>query len=80
MKELNIAAAYLQETNKNWLQTGVYNNIKQVLNKVWKRNKLSTSNSKECTTLEFQPGGTATLVTDRWTSHVCNSGRDKAGR
>eukprot|EP00957_Ditylum_brightwellii_P139610 10640863-Ditylum_brightwellii.AAC.1 len=51
--------------------TGVYNNIKKILNKVWKRNKLSTSNSKERTTLEFQPGSTATLVTDRWTSHWC---------
>eukprot|EP00957_Ditylum_brightwellii_P007138 542088-Ditylum_brightwellii.AAC.1 len=43
MKELNILAACLQETNKNWLQTGVYNNIKKVLNKVWQRNKISTS-------------------------------------
>eukprot|EP00957_Ditylum_brightwellii_P061693 4681454-Ditylum_brightwellii.AAC.1 len=61
MKELNILAACLQETNKNWLQTGVYDNIKKVPNKVWQCNKLSTSNSKERTTTEFQPGGTATL-------------------
>eukprot|EP00957_Ditylum_brightwellii_P079977 6082145-Ditylum_brightwellii.AAC.1 len=34
----------------------------------------------EQTKSNFQPGGTATLVTDKWTSYICNSGKDKLGR
>eukprot|EP00957_Ditylum_brightwellii_P075911 5769864-Ditylum_brightwellii.AAC.1 len=29
---------------------------------------------------EYQPGSSATLVTDKWTSHICNSGKDVIGR
>eukprot|EP00957_Ditylum_brightwellii_P117623 8971482-Ditylum_brightwellii.AAC.1 len=70
----------VNETNKNWQQTGVYDQVKQVINKVWQQNKLKTSNSKERTSSNFQPGGIATLVTGKWTSYVCNSGKDEAGR
>eukprot|EP00957_Ditylum_brightwellii_P062431 4737807-Ditylum_brightwellii.AAC.1 len=34
----------------------------------------------EQTKSNFQPGGTATLVRDKWTSYICNSGKDKLGR
>eukprot|EP00957_Ditylum_brightwellii_P012590 951607-Ditylum_brightwellii.AAC.1 len=59
LKELQVAAACLQETNKNWKQVGVYNEIKKVFSKVWRKNKLATSNSPECTSTAYQPGGTA---------------------
>eukprot|EP00957_Ditylum_brightwellii_P182708 13916697-Ditylum_brightwellii.AAC.1 len=30
--------------------------------------------------MEYQPGGTATFITDKWLSQVCDSGQDKLGR
>ena len=53
LKELKTLAACLQETNKNWLQTGVYDKIKWILNKVWQKNKA---------TVEFCPLPKAILV------------------
>eukprot|EP00957_Ditylum_brightwellii_P079538 6047680-Ditylum_brightwellii.AAC.1 len=79
LKELKISAACLQETNKTG--TGQeYTKNKHIINKVWQKNKLETTSSKEQTKTDFQPGGTATLITDKWLSYVCNLGRDEAGR
>eukprot|EP00957_Ditylum_brightwellii_P149901 11416586-Ditylum_brightwellii.AAC.1 len=36
--------------------------------------------SPERTTTPYQTGGTATFITDKWMSQVCDSGRDKLGR
>eukprot|EP00957_Ditylum_brightwellii_P138691 10571329-Ditylum_brightwellii.AAC.1 len=33
------------------------------------KKKLETSNSRERTTTDFQPGGTATLITNKWITH-----------
>eukprot|EP00957_Ditylum_brightwellii_P087626 6671587-Ditylum_brightwellii.AAC.1 len=48
--------------------------------KVCGKNKTATSNSQERTKTEYQPGGTATVVMDKWVSQVCNSGHDPLGR
>eukprot|EP00957_Ditylum_brightwellii_P144647 11019215-Ditylum_brightwellii.AAC.1 len=50
------------------------------INKVWPKNKLETSNSPERTMTEYQPGGSATLITDKWASNIYNSSKDKLGR
>eukprot|EP00957_Ditylum_brightwellii_P025314 1915590-Ditylum_brightwellii.AAC.1 len=34
----------------------------------------------EQTKSDFQPGGTAPLVTNKWISYICNSGKDTLGR
>ena len=54
--------------------------MKEVFNKVWRKNKLVTSNSPERTTTAYQPGGTTTLVVNKWVSHICGSGQDALGR
>eukprot|EP00957_Ditylum_brightwellii_P174001 13247735-Ditylum_brightwellii.AAC.1 len=58
---------------------GVYDEVKQKLNKVWKRNKLVVSNCLEQTKTKYQPGRTATLVTSSASHQVCDSGDDKYG-
>eukprot|EP00957_Ditylum_brightwellii_P175679 13376602-Ditylum_brightwellii.AAC.1 len=80
LKELKISAACFQETNKNWTKSGVYNNIKRKLFKVWRKNKITMSCAPEWMKSEYQPGGTATLVTDKWSSFVCDTGKDTLGR
>eukprot|EP00957_Ditylum_brightwellii_P056026 4246147-Ditylum_brightwellii.AAC.1 len=80
LKELKVSAICFQETNKNWQKIDTYENIKKKLTKVWKKNKTIPSNMPDHTKSNFQPVGTATLVTDKWTSYICNSGKDKLGR
>eukprot|EP00957_Ditylum_brightwellii_P141445 10775898-Ditylum_brightwellii.AAC.1 len=66
--------------NLNWKMPGVYDALKQKLNKVWRRNKLVVSNYPERTKTRYQSGGTATLVTSLACHRVCDSGDDKYGR
>eukprot|EP00957_Ditylum_brightwellii_P085890 6534119-Ditylum_brightwellii.AAC.1 len=73
LKELKFLAGCFQETNKNWQQSGVYEKIKKQFNKVWSKNKLESSNSPEQTTTKYQSGGSATLITDKWASNICDS-------
>eukprot|EP00957_Ditylum_brightwellii_P101223 7713766-Ditylum_brightwellii.AAC.1 len=80
LKELQVAAACFQETNRNWKQVEVYNAIKKVFSKAWRKNKLITSNSPEQTPTAYHPGGTASVVFDKWVSQVCNSGSDTLGQ
>jgi len=79
LKEFNVSAATLTETNTNWNIPGVYEDIKRKLNKVWKRNKLTTSNSYERTKTKYQPGGTATLIMNKSVQRISNSGSDCLG-
>eukprot|EP00957_Ditylum_brightwellii_P021542 1624090-Ditylum_brightwellii.AAC.1 len=58
---------------------GVYEHVKKKLNKIWRKNKLVTSNCPERTKTKYQPGGTATLVTTSKINKVCASSSDKYG-
>eukprot|EP00957_Ditylum_brightwellii_P078237 5948881-Ditylum_brightwellii.AAC.1 len=58
----------------------VYSDVKNKLRKVWHHNKLTTSNCPERTKSRYQPGGTATLITNRVTQKVHDSGADQFGR
>eukprot|EP00957_Ditylum_brightwellii_P039800 3013512-Ditylum_brightwellii.AAC.1 len=80
LKEMQVAAACFQETNRNWKRVGACNAIKKVFSKVWRKNKLVTSNSPERTSTAYQPEGTAAVVFDKWVSQVCNSGSNTLGR
>eukprot|EP00957_Ditylum_brightwellii_P208890 15359416-Ditylum_brightwellii.AAC.1 len=64
---------------QNWKQIGIYDKVKKIVNKVWRKNKLTISNSPERTKTEFQLGGTAILITDKWVRHVCHSGSNRLG-
>eukprot|EP00957_Ditylum_brightwellii_P092209 7019789-Ditylum_brightwellii.AAC.1 len=64
---------------QNLKQVKVYNDIKHLFNKVWGKYKIVTSKSQERTKKEYQPGGTATVVMDKWVSQVRNSGCNPLG-
>eukprot|EP00957_Ditylum_brightwellii_P147624 11242286-Ditylum_brightwellii.AAC.1 len=68
LKELQASAACFKETNKNWKRVGVYSAIIKVFSNVWRKNKLVTSSSPERTSTAYQPGGTASVVFDKWVS------------
>eukprot|EP00957_Ditylum_brightwellii_P172493 13132747-Ditylum_brightwellii.AAC.1 len=61
LKEAGVSYDNFIETCLNWTKNNTYNNIKTKLNKVWKHNKLVTSNFKQFTDMTAQPGGTASL-------------------
>jgi hypothetical protein len=79
LQEYNVSLATLAETNTNWHMPGAYNKVKTKLSKVWKKNKLVTSHTKERTNTNYQPGGTATLLTDKAIFRAHDSGKDKWG-
>eukprot|EP00957_Ditylum_brightwellii_P133447 10174399-Ditylum_brightwellii.AAC.1 len=66
LKELGFSQLNLIKTNINWSQGNTYDLVKCSLRKVWSKNKLITSNYREHTESLYQPGGTATVVLDRW--------------
>eukprot|EP00957_Ditylum_brightwellii_P019716 1487657-Ditylum_brightwellii.AAC.1 len=80
LKAFNASVATLSETNLNWKMPGVYDAVKQKLNKVWTRNKLVVSNCPERTKMRYQPDSIAMLVTSSACHRVCDSGDDKYGR
>eukprot|EP00957_Ditylum_brightwellii_P193844 14761019-Ditylum_brightwellii.AAC.1 len=80
LKELKILAGCFWESNKNWRQCGAYDMITKKFNKVWSRSKLETSSSPERNMTQYQPGGTAIFIIDKWLSQVCDSGWDDLGR
>eukprot|EP00957_Ditylum_brightwellii_P186575 14205268-Ditylum_brightwellii.AAC.1 len=59
---------------------GVYTNVKKKLRKVWHHNKITTSNCPKRTKSKYQPGGTATLITNQVTQKVHDSGADQFGQ
>eukprot|EP00957_Ditylum_brightwellii_P138499 10556896-Ditylum_brightwellii.AAC.1 len=80
LRELGCSIVQGAEGNLNWSQGGKYNNAKEVIRQVWNKNKLTTSNCKEGTKTDFQPGRTFTLTTGKWASHIIQSGKDELGR
>eukprot|EP00957_Ditylum_brightwellii_P133448 10174400-Ditylum_brightwellii.AAC.1 len=80
LKELGFSQLNLIITNINRSQGNTYDLAKCALRKVWSKNKLITSNYREGTESLYQPGGTVTVVLDRWVSMVNDSGKDTAGR
>eukprot|EP00957_Ditylum_brightwellii_P057421 4353936-Ditylum_brightwellii.AAC.1 len=51
-----------------------------MFDKVWNKHKLTIPCTLERTSKDYQPGGTATLVSGKWTGYVYASGKDILGR
>eukprot|EP00957_Ditylum_brightwellii_P059324 4503350-Ditylum_brightwellii.AAC.1 len=58
----------------------VCTDVKKKLWKVWHHNKITTSNCHEQTKSKYQPGRTATLITNRVTWKVHDSNADQFGQ
>ncbi len=74
------AAAFLfLETNINWSQKEQRDKLKQVLRDSCTLSSLQTSRLVEPFLSSYQPGGTATILTNRWTSRIISRGEDPLG-
>jgi hypothetical protein len=78
-QEIGVAAICLAETNLNWNHSQHHVSLRRCLFRNWKSAKFQTSVPEEKFLGNYQPGGTATIVTDRWTSRVIKSGSDPLG-
>jgi hypothetical protein len=77
--EVGAAAFCLAETNLNWHHTQHHASLKRCLHRNWSASKYQISIPDEVFLGNYQPGGTATLIGDRWTSRVISSGMDPYG-
>jgi hypothetical protein len=77
--EVGIGAICLAETNLNWHHAHHHAALKRCLHRNWQASKFQTSIPDEIFLGDYQPGGTATIVPDRWTSRAISSGSDPFG-
>lgn len=77
-KELECDIICVAETNIIWNHYN-YTQCSQIIRKYYKQNKITTSNCSEITLGDYQPGGTATITTDKWTTRVIQPANDPSG-
>ncbi len=73
------AVIALPETNTNWSSrehVGMFNGM---LKRTWDNVTTSTSRAVEPFLSSYQPGGTATIVCNNWTSRIIGRGEDPLG-
>lgn len=69
----------LPETNTNWSHPQNKSSFQKALKSIWKHSNYQESSSAETFQSNYQLGGTATVVLDRWTSRVVTKGADPYG-
>jgi len=72
-------AICIAESSLNWGNLRVQGMFYGILTKIWRRTKTSKSYTKDNFRSEKQPGGTATMVCNHWTSRVVEVGVDPFG-
>jgi hypothetical protein len=77
--EVGVGAICLAETNLNWHYYQHTAALRRCLHRNWSSSKFQTSVPNEKFIGNYQPGGTTTIITDRWTSRVVQSGMDPFG-
>jgi hypothetical protein len=78
-RKYGAAVIALPETNTNWESRehlGIFN---RMLKRTWDPVSTSTSRAVEPFLSSYQPGGTATIVCNNWTSRVIGHGEDPYG-
>ena len=78
-KDYGAAIISLPETNVNWSLKYPTRHLQTMLRNRWHYARLSLSRANEDFTSQYQPGGTATIVCDKWTSRVIHHGEDPHG-
>jgi len=74
--KIGAGAICLAETNLNWHHTQHHASLRCCLHRNWSASRFQTSVPDEIFLGIYQPGGTTTLVVDRWTSRIIKSGMD----
>ncbi len=77
--EIGAGAVCLAETNLNWHHKQHYAALSRCMHRNWPASKHQASIPAEAFFGDYQPGGTLTLIVDRWTSRVQSSGMDPYG-
>jgi hypothetical protein len=78
-QEYGVAALCLPETNVNWNLPHQREMFSGLLQKTWRNSAFSASPPPEEFLLGHQPGGTATVICDNWTSRLIERGEDPLG-
>jgi hypothetical protein len=73
------AVECLPEANVNWDLPEQRQSFYNLLYKTWKASVSCTSKAPEEFEAPYQPGGTATIICDNWTSRVLDKGEDPVG-
>jgi hypothetical protein len=79
IEKLEVGTLCIPEANVNWPHTGSYPKLTQMTRKIWKNHSIVTSQIRENFESENQPGGTVTIVTNKWTSWIIEKGVDPFG-
>jgi hypothetical protein len=72
------AALSLPETNSNWNSSQI-SLFTSILRDIWPNTSYSVSRSEESFLAPYQPGGTATIITNPWASRLIGKGTDPLG-
>ena len=78
-QEYGVAALCLPETNVNWNLPHQRDMFSGLLQKTWRNSAFSASPPPEEFLSGHQPGGTATVICDNWTSMLIERGEDPLG-
>lgn len=79
VESLGVGGLCLAEMNLNWGIAAAYNKVQTILRQTWRNHSMSHSHLKENFTSWTQPGGTATIITNNWTSRIVEKGMDPFG-
>jgi hypothetical protein len=77
--DYGVAALCMPETNTDWELPHLRSSFSTILRKTWRNSMYVSSKSPEEFLLNSQPGGTATVICENWTSHVIDRGEDPLG-
>ena len=69
----------IAEANVNWGNYKIHSVFKSIVKKIWKHSSYVTSCDRGPMVGEIQPGGTLTLICDKWTSRIIEKGSDPYG-
>jgi hypothetical protein len=75
-RDFGAACLSLPETNTNWGIQQQLANFSSLLQKTWSSSSSSCSHSPEPFLSIYQPGGTATVLCNRWASRMIRKGSD----
>jgi hypothetical protein len=78
-QDLSVSALCMPETNINWGHKQAHSNLRAQMRKTWPHSAHSVSYTEEELTGPHQPGGTATILTDKLTSRVMDKGTNPFG-
>jgi hypothetical protein len=76
---IGVGATCIAETNLNWHHSQHKASMRHCLHRNWKFSRFQSSVPEEQFLGNYQPGGTATIITDQWTSRIIKSGMDPSG-